>query len=263
MNQQEPDFVAATDIFAGDVVITVPHMDDAVLGCGGTLLQIEDKRRIHVVYCTHGACPDFDRAQEARDALQAIGILERNIVFLDFPDWHLGEHAAALREALSKLVDDIRPSQILTPFRYDRHPDHIALGSAVRALAAEGGSRIEVIEYFVYFTWRLLPGSDVRRHIDSRHIVRVDTSKQALRKREIVAFFKSQTEAPAPGQLRPALTAEYLDVLCADREYFVRNAQSVPDRDLFTTPFCLIHLVHRLEPSLKVLKEKIRTLLMR
>ncbi|NQU39267.1 MAG: PIG-L family deacetylase [Lentisphaerae bacterium] len=259
MSSKKTPLVDAADIFAGRVLITVPHMDDAVLGCGGTLLQIEDKRDIHVVYCTRGDCPGFDRAQEARDALNAAGIPKENITFLTFPDWHLKAHRPALQAALSALITSIAPTRVLTPFRFDRHPDHITLGNVVRALAAASAVPIEVVEYFVYFTWRLLPEGDVRRHISPNYIVQVDTTAQAGPKRALLAHFKSQTEAPAPGQLRPALTEDYLDLLCADRESFVRHAEKTPSRALFTLPFPLIRLVHWLEPTLKVWKEKIKT----
>ena len=36
------------------VLITVPHMDDAVLACGGTILKLANKNQIHLVYCTDG-----------------------------------------------------------------------------------------------------------------------------------------------------------------------------------------------------------------
>jgi GlcNAc-PI de-N-acetylase len=40
--------------FEGIVVITVPHMDDEVLACGGTIGSLADKDCIHLIYATDG-----------------------------------------------------------------------------------------------------------------------------------------------------------------------------------------------------------------
>ena len=44
----------AEDLLRGVVLIAVPHMDDAVLACGGTIAQLPDPERIHLVYATDG-----------------------------------------------------------------------------------------------------------------------------------------------------------------------------------------------------------------
>jgi hypothetical protein len=38
--------------FEGIVVITVPHMDDEVLACGGAIVSLPDKDGMHLIYAT-------------------------------------------------------------------------------------------------------------------------------------------------------------------------------------------------------------------
>ena len=45
----EPD-----EVFRGVILITVPHMDDEALACGGAIARLSDKGRVHLVYATDG-----------------------------------------------------------------------------------------------------------------------------------------------------------------------------------------------------------------
>jgi hypothetical protein len=93
-------FADPAEVFQGVVVITVPHMDDEVLACGGTIARLPQKDQIHLIYATDGsrspapALPGFDaaspdlgliREQESRAALKLLGVPEKNLHFLGFP----------------------------------------------------------------------------------------------------------------------------------------------------------------------------------
>lgn len=77
-----------------NVVIYVCHVDDGVLGCGGTIPQILDVgHTIDVVYITedYNYHPEknYDNRAEAHDALGELGVPSDRIHFLDFPTMKL------------------------------------------------------------------------------------------------------------------------------------------------------------------------------
>ena len=273
-----PRTLDPTEIFCGRLLLTVPHMDDGVLACGGTLARLPEKERIHVVYATDGMAspapvlpwrdsisPDLGRVrtEEARAALEHLGIPEHNVHFLDLPDGRLTRHRGELSRALAVLIARIEPDHVLTPFRYDRHPDHLALNRAVARVLCETGSTAELLEYFVYYRWRLLPGGDVRAFIRPELLFEVDVGPVSARKRAVLDLFRSQTTKFYPWQTRPNLTPELLDDVSRTPECFLRFDSSLPGAAVFVRWVPWIRLVHRLEPLLKKRKDQAVALLRR
>ncbi|MFL6577225.1 MAG: PIG-L deacetylase family protein [Povalibacter sp.] len=138
------------------VVVLAPHMDDEVIGCGGSLaLHVQRGAKVCVVFMTDGRGGSSDisvlqgderarrerelieiRKAEAREALKQLGITD--MVCLDAPDGALGTCswvAAKLREVL----DSRQPELLYLPFYLEEHPDHRAT-SRVLMDAAEGSA---------------------------------------------------------------------------------------------------------------------------
>jgi LmbE family N-acetylglucosaminyl deacetylase len=131
------------------VVVLAPHMDDGVIGCGGTLARhVARGADVTVVFLTDGrkgGTPSAaDRAQglpmttirkrEAQQALAVLGI--EKFEFLDAEDGHLGADprtSARLRELLLR----VRPQLVYLPFFLEQHPDHEA-ASPLLAGAVQG-----------------------------------------------------------------------------------------------------------------------------
>lgn len=129
------------------VVVLAPHMDDEVIGCGGTLARhVARGADVTVVFLTDGGSGGIPSAEdqalglpmtairkrEAQRALAVLGI--EKIEFLDAEDGRLGADprtSARLRELLLR----IRPQLVYLPFFLEQHPDHEAanplLGAAV------------------------------------------------------------------------------------------------------------------------------------
>lgn len=131
----------------GRIVVLAPHMDDEVIGCGGTLARhIDCGSNVTVVFLTDGRLGGkaggtaaqlthvaTTRKHEARLALGELGITQ--IVYLDAEDGQLGATPGligALRQALQAAQPDI----VYLPFFLEEHPDHRAastlLAEAVR-----------------------------------------------------------------------------------------------------------------------------------
>jgi LmbE family N-acetylglucosaminyl deacetylase len=258
--------------FEGIVVITVPHMDDEVLACGRTIASLPDKERIHFIYATDGSkspvpmypwsgsnAPDLPsiRREEAKAALGVLGIPENNLHFLDFPDSKLKHHGPRLCERLAEFFERLKPSCVLAPFRYDRHPDHLALNRAATRVLQRNSFQVDLIEYFVYYRWALLPGRDIRQFIRPDNLIKVDIQEQALQKKQAIDCYKSQTTLFYAWQDRPILPPQRVAEVSRSPEYFLRYDPRFPTSTIFTHSGAWIRMVHLLEPSLKSRKDQL------
>ncbi len=260
------------------VLITVPHMDDAVLACGGTILKLANKNQIHLVYCTDGKgilnnpkkaasmvsgeerIGDV-RQEETRNALRTLGVPLENVHFLTFPEHGVPGARQKLRPMLKALIESIQPDIVLTPFRYDRHPDHIALSRMVESIAADKTSHFRMLQYFVYYHWRLLPAGDMRRYVRPEFLLRSDLASVSAKKREALDCFVSQTTCFYPWQHKPVLSDALLAEFAEGPEYFLDAEPGFTNRTVLTISALRILTTHRIERSIKVLKEYTLSLL--
>ena len=264
------------ELFFGVIAVVAPHMDDEVLGCGTTLVRLPQKQRIHLVYATDGSQsplpaapwigstpPDLSRIrmEEALAAARTLGIPCSNVHFLGYPDSRLGRHLPAFSRALADIFKTIEPRHLLIPFRYDRHPDHLAVNHAVVSLRSSGDSNAELFEYFVYSNWRLLPGGDIRKYISQLHLLKIESEGDMAAKRVALECFKSQTTRFYPWQQRPNLTGSLLDEICHSPEVFLRYDPAFPDTLIFSRGRNWIRFAHAVEPTLKKGKDRAVALL--
>jgi LmbE family N-acetylglucosaminyl deacetylase len=178
------------------VLVLAPHMDDEVIGCGGTLAKHADNGcAITVAVLTDGGLgdpvmeatpmPPTVRAQarraltelrkeESRAAARCLGV--KGLHFLDFPDGELAE-APGAREAVARVVADCGPDVLYAPFVTDRQKDHRATADLVAALAPRWPDLL-VLGYEV---WSPLHATWM-----------VDITAQSGRKREALDCFTSQ-----------------------------------------------------------------------
>jgi len=134
-----------TNFSTRHVMVLAPHMDDEVLGCGGTLRRhVLSGAPVTVVYMTDGCRGDPDlylqnlpkavvadrelalaskRKDEAARAAEIIGIQE--LIFLDNPDGQL-EASPEVVARLRKILEEIRPTVVYLPTILDAHRDHWA-----------------------------------------------------------------------------------------------------------------------------------------
>jgi LmbE family N-acetylglucosaminyl deacetylase len=266
------------ELFSGSVLLAVPHMDDCVLACGGTLALLPDPTRVQVVYASDGrrspaplfpgrdAVPDdlfAVRAAEARAALGHLGVPAANLHFLGLPDACLERHEPMLAAALAERIETLRPDHVLAPFRYDCNRDHVSLAAVAKRECGRAAARPVLSEYFVYYRWRMLPGRDVRRYLRPELLWQVDIGAASARKREALDLFVSQTTRYYPWQTRPNLLPGLLDEVSAGPECFLRAPASLRGADVFTGARAWIRVAHRLEPVLKEAKDRAVALLRR
>jgi LmbE family N-acetylglucosaminyl deacetylase len=260
-----------TDVFVGTTLVFAPHMDDCVLGCGGTLAGLPDRSGVHMVYVTDGCrspAPEIPwrdevtaslravREGEARTAMTFLGLPPENVHFLGLPDGRLRSVLPRLHEVMEALVERLRPDVVLAPFRFDRHPDHLAVHEAATSLLEHRRSPRSLLEFFVYSRWNLLPGRDVRRYLAPDRMMEIDLSDVAATKRAALEMFRSQTTRYFSWQSRPVLDAALLERVCREPERFLMHDPEQPGVRALTGARLWIPIAHRLEPLLEKPKDR-------
>jgi len=140
----------------GRILVLAPHMDDEVIGCGGTLYKhIRNGDKVTVVYMTDGRNGSSTikyfageerrrremeiveiRKWEAQMAMKTLGIKEG--IFLDGEDGNLSS-THEMQSKLRQVLDSIQPDVVYLPFFLEEHPDHRAT-SKILLDATEGTS---------------------------------------------------------------------------------------------------------------------------
>jgi LmbE family N-acetylglucosaminyl deacetylase len=218
------------------LLVLAPHMDDEALACGGTLSLHRDGNLVYCLFATDGSrspvpllpwtgSPDSDltarRREEAVAAITDLRLPENNITFLDFPDGRLSAYSRLLEQQLNDVIARVRPEIVLAPFRFDVHPDHVALNRAIRRVLRSMVRPPALLEYFVYFRLRLLPGGDIRSCLPTDLLIEIDTSRAADDKRRALSRYETQTQVRHTWQERPILTPERIRERCETPEQFL------------------------------------------
>lgn len=125
------------------ILVLAPHMDDEVIGCGGTLVKhIRRGAEVTVVFMTDGRYGNKKpqdlqgkrldnkatdlvqtRKEEAKLALKALNV--RDGIFLDAEDGCLNS-TPELQKKLGGILESVRPEVVYLPFFMEGHPDHRA-----------------------------------------------------------------------------------------------------------------------------------------
>lgn len=187
------------------VLIFAPHPDDETLAAGGLISYLSSKKiPKKIVFLTVGdgnpysflekrkikygpeeyINTGFRRQKEAINALERLGIKQKEIIFLGYPDAFLfkmfknpnfsvinkgrvnfipydfspdfrkeasGEN---LLTSLRKIIKDFKPTKIFLPHRSDNHSDHKATFLFVERALESFTPKPEVFQYLVQIYWK-------------------------------------------------------------------------------------------------------------
>jgi LmbE family N-acetylglucosaminyl deacetylase len=187
---------------AARVLVLAPHMDDEVLGCGGTLAAHSDRGGIvAAVYLTDGRYsagpgdrPQPDLATQRRnESIEAAGILGiARQVFIAGAGHRLERDAEAAKELRAVLLE-FRPEIVYLPGFLERHVDHRAAGDLLASALAGIALACECRAYEIWTP--LMPNA----------LVPIDA--WLARKRAALACYRSQLEHSDFGHFVFALNA--------------------------------------------------------
>jgi LmbE family N-acetylglucosaminyl deacetylase len=158
---------------SGRVLALSPHIDDDVIGAGGSLRKhVLMGNRVKVVYfadCTE------ERIREAEEAAKVIGLTD--LEFLGYESKRLLEKGD-LPARLSSIVSDYGPDIVYLPSLFDRHNDHLAVNHLLAELHKKYRYRFTVCAYEVWTT--VVPN------------LIIDIADTVARKKEALSRYKSQ-----------------------------------------------------------------------
>jgi LmbE family N-acetylglucosaminyl deacetylase len=145
----------------GKVLVLAPHMDDEVIGCGGTIYRhVRRGADVTVVFITDGRYGSKDllhltgaerrkreqevaatRKHEAEEALQVLGV--QHVVFWGAEETTLtATHDLPVK--LAQLLKSLRPGVIYLPFFLEEHVDHRAVSQVLmEAVAGVAGTELD------------------------------------------------------------------------------------------------------------------------
>lgn len=123
-----------------NILIIAPHMDDEVLGCGGTIVKhVKNSDDVFVSFIAHRIYNHkFDKEKneiekkQAEMAKKALGYKEA--VFFELNDERLDASVQDIIIPLERYVLKIKPSIVYCPFQSDNNQDHRAVFDAARVV---------------------------------------------------------------------------------------------------------------------------------
>lgn len=112
------------------ILVIAPHPDDEILGAGGTISKYKTEGHdVFVCVVTKGSLPLFapegvkQVRRECENADNLLGV--DKTFFLDFPAAMLEDVPRyKLNDAISKIVQEIKPDEVYLPHRGDMQIDH-------------------------------------------------------------------------------------------------------------------------------------------
>ncbi len=131
---------------AKKVLVLAPHMDDEIIGCGGTLIKYaKEGIPVSVVYTTKGnkdvlnkKTPDElhkIRVNESEKSAKILGITD--LFYLNNDD-SSDENWQDNPAALSNILSQVRPDLIFLPYYADSHIDHVKTNVLLYRCMLEG-----------------------------------------------------------------------------------------------------------------------------
>lgn len=223
-------------------IIFSPHPDDATLGCAGNIIQkIQEGYDVFVINMTDGRnshllnfgiknkpSPEelkLQRAREEREAMETLGIHEKNLLFLEICDGLLYRYRKKVKLEILQILQKLNPSEIFVPFHNDRHPDHIATYLIVSDCIKNLRITPLLYEYFVWVN---------PENFNFKNIKIKDISRELNLKKSAISKYKSQITMFSPDQPRPVLNEKFLSrFLESDKEFFLINFKLPPTKLAF------------------------------
>lgn len=221
---------------SGRVIVFAPHPDDEILGCGGTIAKkVNEGYDIFIVFLTDGRnhflnvygitsdpTPDeykIIRANEAKRALNSLGVDENNLLFLNFEDGLLGKNKEVVQKNIIRLMNDISPIEIYFPRKGETHPDHHITNIIIQNAIKISNSNPIGYQYSIWPKFGRF--NKIIDMILSRKCVHIDIVDFKYQKKLALEEYKSQVTIFSSKQKKPTFTKNFLDKFLRNEEYFV------------------------------------------
>ncbi|MDE0975217.1 MAG: PIG-L family deacetylase [Candidatus Nanopelagicales bacterium] len=187
-------------------LVVAPHPDDEMLGAGGTLLRRKSEGGtvgwLVVTALTSSDKSDLERKKarevEIENVRIALGLDVKDAWFLNYPTTRLDTvPMGELVAAISQVMQDFQPEEVLVPFWGDAHTDHRIVFDAVAACTK--WFRYPSIKRVLAYETLSETDSSIGRHNVFDPNVFVDISDWMEEKIQILHYYQSELgEFPFP-----------------------------------------------------------------
>jgi LmbE family N-acetylglucosaminyl deacetylase len=192
------------------IIVFAPHPDDETFGCGGTIVKrinegyevliviMTDGRHAfqHVLGIHFGPTPEElkeIRKEEVKRATKILGVLEENLIFLDFVDGTLKNNMEKAEEKVVEILSKNRPVEVYFPYRKDGNPDHRAANRILNNSIKKLSISTLIYQYSITHKYsRIGPILDAFLGFFKRNMVRVDISNFLIIKEAACKEFKTE-----------------------------------------------------------------------
>lgn len=220
----------------GTTLVLAPHADDEALGCGALLAaRIAAGLPVQVAYFTDGAAGTrrgSDPAElarlrrgEAQAAMVTLGLPEKHLHFLNAPDGRLMHFTPAERRhwqgELVRLLQQVRPAEVLLPSRADGSSEHEAMFALFAAAVGACGFQPRVLEFPVWSWWN--PRFLWRQAASSSQVWRFPSLRGGIAKRALLQHYRSQVTKLGSGQGEPTLSPDFLAAFETTHEFYLES----------------------------------------
>jgi LmbE family N-acetylglucosaminyl deacetylase len=110
------------------VLILSPHVDDGVIGCGGTIAKLAASEDVSIRYLVFSPRSHEYGSEvlclELRRAVRMLGLSGKCIEYLDFETRVFPENRQELTDVLFEIKEEGGVDAIFTPTGFDVHQDH-------------------------------------------------------------------------------------------------------------------------------------------
>lgn len=187
-----------------DILVIVPHPDDEVLGCGGTIVKhTENGDNVYLCIATKAYTPDWpeefirNREKEIKKSNEILGI--KKTYFLNYPTVKLDTILQKeLNDSITKIVNRIKPNIAYIPFKGDLNKDHRLLFEASLVALRPLNHKVKKI-----LSYEILSETEWGQEIEVfKPNVYVDITKTFNKKIEAMKAYKSELkDSPHPRSL--------------------------------------------------------------
>jgi LmbE family N-acetylglucosaminyl deacetylase len=136
------------------ILVVSPHEDDETLGAAGFIARaVSNQAMVQVVVVTNGSLNGSTRQrhQETVRAMGDMGLPENQITFFDYPDGHLKQRQLEFNAQLTQVMEQFRPTIVLSTLPQDIHPDHATVGRGVDAVVNNLQIHPAVYQFLIHY----------------------------------------------------------------------------------------------------------------
>jgi LmbE family N-acetylglucosaminyl deacetylase len=223
------------------IIVFSPHPDDETLGVGGTIAKkISEGCEVLVVVMTDGrhafskifginSDPTPEemkemRKKEVENALEILGVPEKNLLFLNFEDGTLEHNEKLAEEKTATILARNSPTEVYFTYSKDSNIDHRAANRIVRSAITKVRLATTKYQYSILQSnSRVGPMIDSFMNFFKRNMVYVDTSKFIDLKKAALSEYKSQITIISSKQKNPALSPLTINMHLRSYEVFYKD----------------------------------------